>query len=78
MRRIRQRGVRAGDRKKVALADDLEALDAQQVRLVEARFFGGLSVEETAEYLDFSPTSVRRHWRRARAWLYSKLSPARN
>lgn len=52
----------------------LEELDAQQARIVEARFFGGLSVEETAEYLEISPTSVKRYWRRARAWLYSELS----
>ncbi|MDA8020865.1 MAG: sigma-70 family RNA polymerase sigma factor [Thermoanaerobaculia bacterium] len=56
----------------------LESLDAQQVRIVEARFFGGLSVEETAEYLSISATSVKRHWRRARAWLYSELSAPRN
>ena len=53
--------------------DRLETLDAMQARLVEARFFGGMSVEETAEYLGISATSVKRHWRRARAWLYSEL-----
>ncbi len=51
----------------------LEALDELQARIVEARFFGGLSVEEAAEYLGVSPTSVKRYWRRARAWLYSEL-----
>lgn len=55
--------------------DHLESLDAQQARIVEARFFGGLSVEETAQYLEISATSVKRHWRRARAWLYSELGP---
>ena len=54
--------------------DRLEALDAVQARIVEARFFGGLSVEESAEYLDISTTSVKRYWRRARAWLYSELN----
>lgn len=53
--------------------DRLERLDATQARIVEARFFGGLSVEETADYLGLSPTSIKRHWRRARAWLYAEL-----
>ncbi|MEM8931299.1 MAG: ECF-type sigma factor [Acidobacteriota bacterium] len=51
----------------------LETLDAKQARIVEARFFGGLSVDETSAYLDISPTSVKRHWRRARAWLHAEL-----
>ncbi len=54
--------------------DRLETLDALQVRIVEARFFGGLSVAETAGYLSISATSVKRYWRRARAWLYSELA----
>ncbi len=51
----------------------LETRDETQARIVEARFFGGLSVQETAAFLDLSPTSVKRHWRRARAWLHAEL-----
>ncbi len=49
--------------------DDLAALDPQQARIVELRYFGGLSVEETGEALDISPATVKRHWAIARAWL---------
>lgn len=51
----------------------LEALDAEQARIVELRFFGGLTVEETAEVLGSSPATVKRAWRSARAWLYGEL-----
>lgn len=51
----------------------LEALDPQQGRVVELRFFGGLSVEETAEVLDVSPTTVKREWAIAKAWLLQAL-----
>ncbi len=55
----------------------LAALDAQQARIVELRFFGGLSVEETAEVMGISPATVKRHWAVARAWLARELgSPA--
>jgi RNA polymerase sigma factor (TIGR02999 family) len=53
--------------------DRLAALDAQQGRIVELRFFGGLTVEEAAEVLGVSPTTVKRNWRSARAWLYREL-----
>jgi RNA polymerase sigma factor (TIGR02999 family) len=56
----------------IALDRALEALarlDPQQARIVELRFFGGLSVEETAETLGISPATVKRHWTVARAWL---------
>lgn len=49
--------------------DGLAALDAQQARIVELRFFGGLSVEETAEALSISPATVKRDWTVAKAWL---------
>jgi RNA polymerase sigma factor (sigma-70 family) len=52
----------------------LEALDAGQARIVELRFFGGLTIEETAEALDLSPATVKRHWAVARAWLARELS----
>jgi RNA polymerase sigma factor (TIGR02999 family) len=61
----------------VALDDalkSLEALDPRQSRVVELRFFGGLSLEETAHVLDVSVGTVRRDWSLARAWLYRELS----
>ena len=47
----------------------LAALDARKSQIVELRFFGGLSIDETAEVLRTSPTTVTREWRLARAWL---------
>jgi RNA polymerase sigma factor (TIGR02999 family) len=55
----------------------LEALDARQAKVVELRFFAGLSAEETAEVLDCSLTTVVRDWRTARAWLFRELEGAR-
>jgi RNA polymerase sigma factor (TIGR02999 family) len=52
----------------------LEEVDPQKGRVVELRYFAGLSIEETAEVLGVSPTTVRREWRRAKAWLYRALS----
>jgi RNA polymerase sigma factor (TIGR02999 family) len=52
----------------------LAALDARQARIVELRFFGGLSVEETAEVLGTSPGTVARDWTHAKAWLHDALS----
>jgi RNA polymerase sigma factor (TIGR02999 family) len=63
----------------VALNDALEALaaiDAQQGQVVELRFFGGLSIEETAEALGISPATVKRDWSTARVWLYRELEAA--
>jgi RNA polymerase sigma factor (TIGR02999 family) len=51
----------------------MEALDPRQGRLVELRFFGGLSVEETAEALHVSAATVKREWSTARAWLLREL-----
>jgi len=56
-----------------AALEDLQALDPEKSRLVELRFFGGLSVEEAAEVLGTSPSTVAREWRLARAWLYRRL-----
>ncbi len=56
----------------IALDDalkDLEKFDEFKSRLVELRYFGGLSVEETAEVLNVSEVTVKRHWRMAKAWL---------
>lgn len=52
----------------------LAELDERQARVVECRYFGGLSVEETAEALGLSTATVKRDWRAARAWLYAELS----
>jgi RNA polymerase sigma factor (TIGR02999 family) len=61
----------------VALDDAMEALariDPRKVQVVEMRFFGGLSVEETAEVLKISPVTVMRDWSAAKAWLYREIS----
>jgi RNA polymerase sigma-70 factor, ECF subfamily len=52
----------------------LEALDERQARIVELRFFGGLTVEETAELLEISPATVKRDWTLAKIWLRRELS----
>jgi RNA polymerase sigma-70 factor, ECF subfamily len=69
----------AGDRSADLLALDqalrrLEAQDARKSRIAELRYFGGLSVEETAEALSISVSTVMREWRLARAWLQRELS----
>jgi len=53
---------------------DLEQLDPDQARLIELRFFGGLTVEEAAAVLGVSPTTVKREWAVAKAWLYRALT----
>ena len=58
-----------------AALERLAALDPQQAKIVELRYFGGLTVEEAAEALDISPATVKRHWTLARAWLKKELSP---
>lgn len=63
----------------VALDDalkELARLDPQQSRIVELRFFGGLSIEETARVLDVSPATVKRDWATARVWLHHELKRA--
>jgi RNA polymerase sigma-70 factor, ECF subfamily len=63
----------------VALDDALNALarvDSRKAQVVELRFFGGLSVEETAEVLRVSAVTVMRDWSTARAWLYREMSGA--
>jgi RNA polymerase sigma factor (TIGR02999 family) len=64
----------------IALDDALASLaqlDIQQSRIVELRFFGGLSIEETAEVLEISPATVKRHWSTARAFLHREMTRAR-
>jgi RNA polymerase sigma factor (TIGR02999 family) len=70
--------VAGGDRSIDLLALDealerLAAFDPDQARLVELRFFGGLTVEETADAMDISPATVKRHWTVACAWLAREL-----
>jgi RNA polymerase sigma-70 factor, ECF subfamily len=65
----------------VALDDALNALarlDPRKVRVVEMRFFGGLTLEETAEVLKVSPVTVRRDFRTAKAWLFRELTGGTN
>jgi len=63
----------------VALDDALNGLaelDARQSRIVELRFFGGLSVEETSSVLGISPATVKRDWATAKVWLYHEINRA--
>jgi RNA polymerase sigma factor (TIGR02999 family) len=69
----------SGDRAKelIALEDALnalEAIDARKARVVELRFYGGLSVEESAAVLEISPETVMRDWKFARSWLQAELN----
>lgn len=60
----------------VALDRALEALaaiDEPKARIVELRYFGGLTVEETAEVMGVTPITIKRHWRMAKAWLYGQM-----
>ncbi len=66
-------------RELIALDDALNTLaevDPRKARIVELRFFGGLSVKETAEVVKVSPETVMRDWKLARAWLLTELSQA--
>lgn len=61
----------------IALDDALNGLaelDPQQSRIVELRFFGGLSIEETSQALGMSPATVKRHWTTARLWLHNEIN----
>src|SRR6266550_2595549 len=53
---------------------ELADIDPQQSRIVELRFFGGLTIEETAEVLGLSPATIKREWSTAKAWLYHELA----
>jgi len=53
---------------------ELELIDPRQSRIVELRFFGGLTVEEAAEVLHVSPMTIKREWSTAKAWLYRNLA----
>jgi len=54
--------------------DALAEIDEQQSRIVELRYFGGLTIEETAEVMKLSPATIKREWTIARAWLYQSLT----
>lgn len=59
-----------------AALNELAGLDARQAKVVELRFFAGLSVEQTAEVMGISPKTVKRDWALARAWLENELKPS--
>jgi RNA polymerase sigma-70 factor, ECF subfamily len=67
------------DGKDLSLADlddalqRLEKMDPQQARIVELKYFGGLSIQETAKIVGISPATVKRDWNIARAWLFNEL-----
>jgi len=56
-----------------AALDRLEAIDPRQSRVVELRYFAGLTIEETASVMECSPMTVKREWRTARLWLFGEL-----
>jgi RNA polymerase sigma-70 factor, ECF subfamily len=56
--------------------DKLATLDPRQARLVELRYFGGLTIDEAAEVMDVAPITVKRDWAMARTWLYRELGGA--
>ena len=67
----------AKDESLLALDDalrELESIDPQQSRIIELRYFGGLTIDETAEAMTLSPATVKREWAMARAWLYQSLT----
>jgi RNA polymerase sigma factor (TIGR02999 family) len=73
--RVNERGVDL-----LALDEALErlaAMDPRQTKIVEMRYFAGLSIEETAEALGISHATVEREWHSAKAWLYNQISGAR-
>lgn len=55
----------------------LATLDSRQVRIIELRFFGGLTIEETGEVMQISPATVKREWTSAKAWLHCSLTKGR-
>lgn len=58
--------------------DTLSKLDSQQARVIELRFFGGLTIEETGEALGISPATVTRDWVTAKAWLFDQLNRSKD
>lgn len=63
----------------IALDDalvELATFDEMKSRIIELRYFGGLTVDETAEALGVTPVTIKRHWRMAKAWLFGKIKDA--
>jgi RNA polymerase sigma factor (sigma-70 family) len=56
-----------------AALNELGEFDPGQAKIVELRYFGGMTIEETGEVLKISPATVKREWVMARAWLYEKM-----
>jgi len=56
-----------------AALSELEKFDPTQAKVVEMRYFGGMTIEETAEVMQISPAAVKREWTMARAWLYDRV-----
>lgn len=54
--------------------NDLSEMDPEQAKIVELRFFGGLTIDETAEVLEVSPSTVKREWAMAKAWLHREIA----
>jgi len=71
---LEEAAVVGGERATDLVALDDARLDPRKVQVVEMRFFGGLSVEETAEVLKVSPVTVKRDWSTAKLWLYRELA----
>jgi len=65
----------AADREYNEALTRLARLDPEQAHIVELRYFGGLTIEETAEEIGSSPATVKRQWAMARAWLKRALEP---
>lgn len=57
-----------------AVLKQLEEIDPEKGKVVELRYFGGLSIEETAEAMELSPATVKRHWQTARVWLHDAMT----
>ena len=57
---------------------ELAEVDEQKARIVELRYFVGLSFEETAEVMGVSPVTIKRHWRITKAWLYGRMLESSN
>lgn len=56
--------------------EELAKIDPDKAKIVELRYFGGLSIEETAEVMGVSVPTINRHWKMAKAWLYSQVAPS--
>ena len=68
----------ASDKCVVECVERLQAINERQARIVECRFYGGMSVEETADALNVSPATVKRDWAMARAWLSREMKKDRH